>query len=132
LTASSVSPTVGRENNINIILPTASEVLGGRGVAVRIIERVAEHYDVQEVEFGKVYIWCVEEVVVECECGTRSIFERSELIASEASCGECGKGIRSDIREEVQDKVIGDLFEDDERVHPWRYWHTTKDTGIPF
>jgi negative regulator of sigma E activity len=36
------------------------------------------------------------------------------------------------IREEMQDEVVGHLFEDDELVHPWRYWHTTKDSGIPF
>ena len=79
---------------MNSILPTVCEVVGGRGVAVRIIERVAEHYDVQEVEFGNVYIWCAEEVVVECDCGTRSIFKRSDLIASEARCCECDKNPR--------------------------------------
>jgi hypothetical protein len=36
---------------------------------VQVIERVAEHYDTQEVEFGIIYHWCPECVVVECKCG---------------------------------------------------------------
>jgi hypothetical protein len=130
LTVRSVSSTVSRENNINIILPTVSEVVGGRGVTVRIIERLAEHYDVQEVEFGKVYKWCAEGVVVECDCGKRSIFTRSELIASEAICCECDKQTSAGIREEVVIQLLEENYE--ATNYPWRYWHTTKDTGIPF
>jgi hypothetical protein len=36
---------------------------------VRVIERVRGHYEVQEVECGKVYKWRPESVVVACECG---------------------------------------------------------------
>src|SRR5918994_1794388 len=32
----------------------------------KIIERVAEHYDTQETEFGRTYTWCPEYVVLEC------------------------------------------------------------------
>ena len=97
---------------------------------MRIIERLAEHYEAQEVEYGRVYKWYPETIVIECDCGTRSIFERSELVASEASCGQCAKGILSDIREGL---VVQLLEENNEaRHHPWRYWDTTKDSGIPF
>jgi hypothetical protein len=119
-----------RKSTTISVLPTVCGEVGGRRVAVRIIERVAEHYEAQEVEYGRVYRWCPETIVVECDCGKRSIFKRSELVASEASCGECGKGIRSDIREEL---VVQLLDENNETTrYPWRYWHTTKDTGIPF
>jgi len=105
-------------------------VVGGRGVAVRIIERIAEHYDMQEVEFGKVYIWCPESVEVECDCGTRSIFKRSDLLASEASCCECGKKPSVGIREGAAIRLLDEDYE--ATNFPWRYWHTTKDSGIPF
>jgi hypothetical protein len=38
---------------------------------VQVIERVAEHYDTHETEFGRIYHWCPECVVVECKCGKR-------------------------------------------------------------
>jgi hypothetical protein len=101
---------------------------------MRIIERVAEHYDVQELAFGKVYIWCPESVLVECKCGERSTFKESDLLSGSVTTCECGKDNMSGIREEVQDEeeVVGHLFESDEDLHPWRYWHTSKDSGIPF
>ena len=39
--------------------------------AAKIIERVKAHYEVQDVEMGKVYRWCPESVVIECGCGKR-------------------------------------------------------------
>jgi hypothetical protein len=42
----------------------------GRIVA-RVIERVAEHYEAQDVELGRIYRWCPGSVVVECKCGER-------------------------------------------------------------
>jgi hypothetical protein len=107
-------------------------VVGGRRGAVRIIERLPEHYEEQEMVYGRAYKWCPETIVIQCECGEELTFERSDLLIGSARTCECGKDHIGGIREEVQDKVIGDLFEDDERVHPWRYWYTTKDTGIPF
>ena len=33
-------------------------IIGRRkGLVMKVIERVAEHYDVQEVEFGRSYCW---------------------------------------------------------------------------
>ena len=106
---------------------------------VKIIERVAERYDVHEVEFGRTYVWCPQSVLIECECGERSTFKKSDLLnlnESRSTC-ECGKDSMDGIREEIQDEkemVVGHLFEDedDEVVHPWRYWHTSEDRALPF
>ena len=38
---------------------------------MEVIERVQPHYEVQEVEFGKLYKWRPERIVLECECGKR-------------------------------------------------------------
>jgi hypothetical protein len=96
---------------------------------VQIIERVAEHYDTQEVEFGRIYSWCPECVVVECKCDKRKTLIRSDLIKAKPDC-QCGMDHTGSIREEVG----LELMDEDYEAHhqPWRYWHTTKDTGIPF
>ncbi len=99
---------------------------------VQVIERVARHYDVEEVEYGRVYRWCPEMVVVECECGKRATFKRSDLITSIVTC-ECGARYAVvDIQEE--EEMVGQSLEeeDDETVHPWRYWRPPKGAGIPF
>ena len=97
---------------------------------MKIIERIAEHYDTQEMEFGRTYIWCPESVVLECsKCAKKMTLTRSELIKAEPE-RECGKGRTARVREEV---VLPLVDEDYEAHHyPWRYWHTAKDTGIPF
>ena len=97
---------------------------------MRIIERVAEHYDTQVVEYGRVYRWQPESVVVECSCGKRMTFERSELIGSTVTTCECGKDSTATIREKVVIQLLDEDYE--AHHHPWRYWHTTKDTGIPY
>ena len=88
----------------------------------KVIERVEARYDVQEVEFGKVYKWRPESVVVECECG-----EMLDLTASETICQEC----EAEHTRLVRQDLTGRPLEGDENVHPWRY----DDTGhreLPF
>ena len=51
-----------------------------------IVERIEGHYDVQEVDFGKVYQWCPERVIAECRCGEKT----SLTAASTATCRRCG------------------------------------------
>ena len=48
-------------------------LLGGKGKVpmTKVIERVEAHYEVQDVEMGKVYRWCPESIVVRCGCGER-------------------------------------------------------------
>jgi hypothetical protein len=58
---------------------------------VRVVECVGETYDTQEVEFGKIYHWCPECVVVECKCGKGKTLTRSDLIKIKPD-GKCGVG----------------------------------------
>jgi hypothetical protein len=77
-----------------------------------IIERTEGHYDVQEVDFGRVYRWCPECVSIECECG-----ERLSLTASStAACPRCGANHAATIREELPVRRL-----EDQTLHPWRY-----------
>jgi hypothetical protein len=76
----------------------------------RVIERVQAHYEVQDVEMGKVYRWRPESVVVECSCGNEPT-----LTASKNACSECGADHRT-IVEEVLDASPGD----EEVYRPWR------------
>lgn len=98
---------------------------------MRVLERVAEHYDAQDVEFGRIYRWCPEYVVVECECGKRRTFKKSDLLRGSVTPCKCGKDDPFGFPEEP-DEVVGHLIKDDTTVHPWRYWHPAEDTGMPF
>ena len=97
---------------------------------MKIIERIPAHYETQQVvqDLGRVYRWYPEQVVLECSgCGTRKTYERSELIAALVNCAECGAGCSARAREDL---VIEQLAEE-ERIHPWRYWRSKEDAGIP-
>ncbi len=89
-----------------------------------MVERVEGHYEVQDVEFGQVYRWCPECIVVECDCG-----ERLSLTGSTTVCSWCGAD-HTDIVQEEQD--IKGQFLRDEDLHPWRYAGDREDIGIPF
>ena len=95
---------------------------------MKIVERIPAHYEAQEVEdFGQVYRWCPEQVVLECgACGTRMTCKQSNLITSVVTC-ECGSRCTANVREEL----IVEKLAEDERVHPWRYWRPKEDAGIP-
>jgi hypothetical protein len=100
---------------------------------VEVIERTVGHYEVQDVPYGKVYSWRPEMVVVECECGERMTLRRSKLASSEVPTCECGARCAvADTQEEAE--IVGQMLEEenDKTVHPWRYWHPLKGTGIPF
>lgn len=60
---------------------------------VRVIERTEAHYQTHEAKYGKVYRWCPEGVLVECDCG-----ERLTLTSSTESC-ECGADYAAIIHE---------------------------------
>jgi hypothetical protein len=78
---------------------------------MEVIERTEGRYDTYEMEFGTVYRWCPECVVVECDCG-----ERSVLTASTAICSGCGADHTATIQEEPNSRQLRD-----ETAHPWRY-----------
>ena len=88
---------------------------------VTSIERTEGRYEVQEVEFGKVYKWLPERVMVGCGCG-RTL----SLTPSETSC-DCGADHAAIVREELAAERLRN-----EPPHPWRQMHYSKDTGIPF
>ena len=87
----------------------------------KIIERARARYDVQEVEYGKVYTWKPETVVVECGCG-----EEASLTHSETACERCGTEHTGLVREDLS----GRQPQGDEDVHPWRY--SEDDGGLPY
>jgi hypothetical protein len=87
---------------------------------VKVIERSGGRYEVQEVEFGRVYRWCPECVVIECDCGEMTI-----LTPSGATC-RCGADHIALIRGEL-DRRLGD-----EELHPWRYAKEREGAGLPF
>ena len=88
---------------------------------MQVIERTEGHYDVQEVQFGTVYRWCPECVVIECDCG-----ERPNLTPSESICPECGANHTAIVWEELADRRVGD-----ETIHPWHYAEDRQDVGLP-
>ena len=95
---------------------------------MKIVERIPAHYAVQEVdEVGRAYRWCPERAVVECgACGKRTTFKRSSLITSIVTC-ECGARSTAQVRAEL----IDEMLTEDRIAHPWRYWQSREETGIP-
>jgi uncharacterized low-complexity protein len=79
---------------------------------VTMIEHTEARYDVQEVEMGKVYRWCPEGVVVECDCGEKA----SLTTTSKTTCGRCGADHEAAAREGLVGGRLGD-----EALHPWHY-----------
>jgi hypothetical protein len=77
---------------------------------VKVIERVDAHYEVQDLEMGKVYRWCPGRAVVECTCR-----EELTLSALKTTCPECGMD-HADI---IEEGLIA--RPEDKGDHPWRY-----------
>ena len=88
-----------------------------------IVERIRGHYDVQEVDFGRVYRWRPERIVAECACGAKSVL----IASSAATCERCGADLASTIRAEPS---AGEP--DAETLHPWRYEEDREDAGLPW
>ena len=91
-------------------------------MVAKMIERVQAHYEIQDLEMGKVYRWCPESLVVECECGNTST-----LTASKQACGECGTDHGS-----IVEEVGLENPPEEEVYHPWRslrpYYAPTRGT----
>ena len=80
---------------------------------VKVVERLAAHYEIQDVQMGKVYRWCPEKAVVECDCG-----ETLTLAASATVCDKCGEDHTLLI------KQVLDAHLKNEIEYPWRYLQT--------
>lgn len=89
---------------------------------VKIIGRTDGCYEVEDVEYGRVYKWCPESVAVECDCG-----ERLTLTFAETTCGKCSVDHAVIVREELAAKQV-----EDEAMHPWRYAREREEAGLPF
>ncbi len=88
----------------------------------QVIMSTAGRYEVQGVgEFGQVYKWHPETVVVECGCG-----ERPTLTSSRTRCDECGADHTALIRGWLTARRM------EEDVRPWRYSGNVEDTGLPY
>jgi hypothetical protein len=87
----------------------------------RGVECVEGHYEVQEVEFGKVYTWRSESVIVECDCG-----ERSSLTHLDTICKRCGADHTLGVQEALDHQGM-----EEEDAHPWRYAGGREGAGLP-
>jgi hypothetical protein len=85
--------------------------MGKRNSVAKVIERVDARYEVQDVEFGKVYKWRPQSIVLECGCG-----EKPSLTVSKNACPECGADYR-----DILEEVLNERLEEDKVDHPWRY-----------
>jgi hypothetical protein len=83
---------------------------GGKEHMAKVIECLKAHYEVQDLEMGKVYRWCPERAVVECSCG-----EEPTLSAFRSTCPECGADHAPMVEE-----VLAARPEEHKGDHPWR------------
>lgn len=89
---------------------------------VQVIERTDGYYEAHEMEFGTVYRWCPECVVVECDCGKRLILTRSQT-----TCRWCGLAHATSVEEELATRQLAE-----ETIHPWRYYADEHEyAGLP-
>ena len=89
---------------------------------MKIVECTEGRYEVQNMELGKVYKWCPESVVAECDCGEMLTLTRSETV-----CEWCSIDHTEVVREELGARQL-----EDETAHPWRYAGDRKEAGIPY
>jgi hypothetical protein len=89
---------------------------------MRVIERIGGYYEAQEVSFGVVYRWCPGYLLMECGCG-----EVLSLTCSMTTCGECGAGHATVVREELFDQCL-----EEKALHPWRYAGEREGLGLPY
>jgi hypothetical protein len=88
------------------------------------VERTRAGYEVEDVEYGKVYKWQPETLVVQCGCG-----EEASLTHLETACEECGAEHTGIVRENTSDLQP----QGDEDLHPWRHSGEGEDDGaLPY
>lgn len=79
-------------------------------MGANVIESIEGRYEIEGVEFGTVYRWCPEHVVLTCDCG-----ERLTLTSSETTC-RCGMDHAAVVRDKLDARGL-----DSEGLRPWRY-----------
>ena len=88
---------------------------------MRIIGDAEGHYDVQVTELDQIYKWHPDSTIIECECGRKLTYTRSDLMGSVKTC-EYGKDSTARVREEL----VVQALEEDQALH-----YSTA-TSIPF
>ena len=73
-----------------------------------MIECTEGHYEVQRTSYGEAYVWCPEYVVVDCDCGERSVLRASDTVCS------CGTDHAALVREELAFRGVSEGAS-----HPW-------------
>jgi hypothetical protein len=89
----------------------------------QVITSTGGYYELEEVEFGRIYKWQPEIVTLECTCG-----KRSDLSMCVTNCEACGTDHATVIRE-----WLGSARRPEEdEIHPWRYTRHGGENGLPF
>ena len=81
---------------------------------MRVIEHEPGHYEVREVPYGKVYDWCPERVVFECDCGETHVWSGSVI---SCACGIVHANVSGFGRGSASERPLHPWLEDYEK---WR------------
>ncbi len=87
-----------------------------------VVECTEGRYEAHNGEFGRMYRWCPECLLVKCDCGETTI-----LNGSDTTCAWCGADHTSIIQEELVPRWL-----EDEAVHPWHYSRAREEARILF
>ena len=85
-----------------------------------VVEGTEGRYEAHDGEFGKVYRWCPECLLVKCDCG-----EMTTLDDYDTTCVWCGADHTSIVQEELASRWL-----EDEAVHPYAIWEHAKKEGL--
>jgi hypothetical protein len=85
-----------------------------------VVEGTEGRYEAHDGEFGKVYRWCPECLLVKCDCG-----EMTTLDDSDTTCVWCGADHTSIIKEELVPRWL-----EDEAGHSRHYSETREEAEI--
>ena len=85
-----------------------------------IVECTEGRYEAHEEEFGRIYRWCPECLLVKCDSGGTTTLEDSNT-----TWAWCGADHTSIIQEELLPQWL-----EDKAVRPWRYSRGREEAGI--
>ena len=85
-----------------------------------VVECTEGRYEAHDGEFGRMYRWCPECLLVKCDCG-----ETTTLGDSDTTCAWCGVDHTSIIQEMLVPQWL-----EDEAVHPWHYARAREEARI--
>jgi hypothetical protein len=93
---------------------------------ITALEQIEGHYEVQEVEFGKVYRWSPRHLKIECECGEKLL----PITTSSAICPRCGADHTAILRGTLNARRSSR----DRALHPWHYdeAQSLQESGLPY